>query len=88
MKKYKFFGNDIVRFKYNDSNILYLVVKEPVNIFTAPDLNPWEVYENTINLCWDWNKLQKVNMRKCVFTYYLYKSYFKPRMKRIKINNI
>ena len=77
MRKYKFFDSDIV--KSNDKSIVmyYKVIKDSENISTADELLPWEVYENTINRCWDWNKLTKVKTKYSnnIFNYYLFKLY-------------
>lgn len=78
MKKYKFFDKDIVKFKYNNTLCYYIVIKDPENIFTTDyELQPWEVYENSINRCWDWNKLTKLKTkyRNNLFNYYLFRLY-------------
>jgi hypothetical protein len=60
-REYKFFDSDVVKFKSsrrkksNNKSIVmyYKVQKDPENIFTTDyELLPWEVYENTINLCY------------------------------------
>ena len=93
MRKYKFFDSDIVKFKSrrrkkiksNNKSIVmyYKVIKDPENILTADELLPWEVYENTINRCWDWNKLTKVKTKYSnnIFDYYLFKLYKNRRIK-------
>ena len=83
-KDYKFFTSDIVKFKYQKYTMYYKVQKDPENIFTTDyELLPWEVYENTINRCWDWNKLTKVKTkyRNNIFNYYLFKLYKNRRIK-------
>ena len=84
IRKYKFFDSDIVKFKYKSIVRYYKVQKDPENIFTTDyELLPWEVYENTINRCWDWNKLTKVKTkyRNNIFNYYLFKLYKNRRIK-------
>ena len=74
----KFFESDIVKFKYQKYTMYYKVIKDPENIFTANiELQPWEVYENTINRCWDWNKLTKIKTKYSnnLFNYYLFRLY-------------
>ncbi len=56
----------------------YKVIKDPKNIFTTDyNLLHWEVYENTINRCWDRNKLTKLktNYSNNIFKYYLFRLY-------------
>lgn len=76
--KKEFFDSDIVKFKYQKYNMYYKVIKDPKNIFTTNiELQPWEVYENTINRCWDWNKLTKLKTKYSnnIFKYYLFRLY-------------
>lgn len=79
--EYKFFGKDIVKFKsskHKNTLCYYKVVKDPENIFTTDyELLPWEVYENTINLCWDWNKLTKLKTKYAdtILKYWLFRLY-------------
>lgn len=90
-REYKFFDSDVVKFKSSrrkKSNkfivMYYKVQKDPENIFaTDYDLLPWEVYENTINRCWDWNKLTKIKTKYSnnIFNYYLFRLY-KDRRKK------
>ena len=78
IKKYKFFDKDIVKFKYKKCTMYYKVIKGPENIFTTNyDLLPWEVYENSINRGWDWNKLTKIKTKYSnnIFNYYLFRLY-------------
>ena len=84
IRKYKFFDSDIVKFKYKSIVRYYKVQKDPENIFTTDyELLPWEVYENSINRCWDWNKLTKVKTKynNNIFNYYLFKLYKNMRIK-------
>lgn len=84
IRKYKFFDKDIVKFKYKTHNMYFRVLKDPENIFTADyELLPWEVYENTINLCWDWRKLTKLKTKygNNIFNYYLFRLYKDRRIK-------
>lgn len=85
-RKYKFFSGDVIKFKSrrrkksNNKYIVmyYKVVKDPENIFTTDyELKPWEVYENTVNNCWDWNKLTKLKTKYAnnIFNYYLFRLY-------------
>lgn len=90
-REYKFFDSDVVKFKSsrrkksNKSIVMYYKVqKDPENIFaTDYDLLPWEVYENTINRCWDWNKLTKIKTKYSnnIFNYYLFRLYKDRRIK-------
>lgn len=75
---YKFFGNDIVKFTYLTGPLYFKVIKDPENFFrTSYELEPWEVYENTINLCWDWDKLTKIKTKYAgtILKYHLFKIY-------------
>lgn len=84
IRKYKFFDSDIVKFEFNKVVTYYKVQKDPENIFsTGYELLPWEVYENTINNCWSWNKLTKLKTKYSnnIFNYYLFKLYKDRRMK-------
>lgn len=85
-REYKFFDSDVVKFKSsrrkksNKSIMYYKVQKDPENIFaTDYDLLPWEVYENTINRCWDWNKLTKIKTKysNIILKYWLFRIYRK-----------
>lgn len=91
-REYKFFDSDVVKFKSsrckksNNKSIVmyYKVQKDPENIFTTDyELLPWEVYENTINRCWDWNKLKKLKTKYSnnIFNYYLFRLYKDRRLK-------
>ena len=90
-REYKFFDSDVVKFKSsrrkksNKSIVMYYKVqKDPENIFAVDyDLLTWEVYENTINRCWDWNKLTKIKTKYSnnIFNYYLFRLYKDRRIK-------
>lgn len=85
MKKYKFFSTDIVKLKspkHKNALCYYKVIKDPENIFTTDyELKPWEVYENTINRCWDLNKLKKIKTKHAniILKYWLFRLYRKRR---------
>ena len=74
---YKFFGGDIVKFTCSSGVLYFKVVKDPDNFFTFDydELDPWEVFENTINRCWDGDKLKKIKTKYAnnIFKYYLFK---------------
>ena len=77
-RDYKFFDNNIVKFNCSTGVLYFKVVKDPENFFTTSyELEPWEVYENTINNCWDWNKLRKIKTKysDTILKYHLFKIY-------------
>lgn len=77
-REYKFFSGDVIRFGYRGYNLYFKVIKDPENIFTTNyELKPWEVYENSVNLCWDWNKLTKLKTKyhDTILKYYLFRLY-------------
>ena len=76
---YKFFNKDIVKFTPKHGSMYFRVIKDPESFFTFDydELQPWEVYENTINNCWDWNKLRKIKTKYAgtILKYQLFKIY-------------
>ena len=77
-REYKFFSGDVIRFKHKNISCYYKVIKDSENIFTTNyELKPWEVYENSVNLCWDWNKLTKLKTkyRDTILKYHLFRLY-------------
>lgn len=77
-REYKFFDGDIVKFRHKNILCYYRVIKDPENIFTTNyELKPWEVYENSVNLCWDWNKLTKLKTKyhDTILKYHLFRLY-------------
>lgn len=77
-REYKFFSGDVIRFCYRGYNLYFKVIKDPENIFTTNyELKPWEVYENSVNLCWDWNKLTKLKTKyhDTILKYHLFRLY-------------
>lgn len=78
IRNYKFFDNDIVKFSCTIGSLYFKVIKNPENFFTTSyELKHWEVYENTINNCWDWNKLTKIKIKysETILKYHLFKTY-------------
>lgn len=83
-RKYKFFDSDIIKFKYSTGNMYFRVLKYPENIFKSSyELKPWEVYETTVNNCWRWDKITKVQTKYSnnIFNYYLFRLYKDRRLK-------
>ena len=77
-REYKFFSGDVIRFSYREYNLYFKVIKDPENIFTTNyELKPWEVYDNSVNLCWDWNKLTKLKTKyhDTILKYHLFRLY-------------
>lgn len=87
-RDYKFFNNDIVKFSCSTGVLYFKVIKDPESFFTTSyELEPWEVYENTINNCWDWDKLQKVKTKysETILNYHLFKTYNNKKYYKIYV---
>lgn len=79
-RKYKFFDSDIIKFKYSTGNMYFRVLKDPDNIFKSSyEQQPWEVYENTVNNCWRWDKITKVQAKykDVILKYFIFRKVYK-----------
>ncbi len=74
---YKEFMTFMIFQEFNIQPEYILEEKEENNIATDYELLPWEVYENSINRGWDWNKLTKIKTKYSnnIFNYYLFRLY-------------